>query len=415
MGYWPVIGAAGLLGCAAASFFFALAESSLFSLGLWRARRLARQGVASGALVLRLLEGSQETLGTIVLGNTLANALLVALGIALATQGGWALISASLLLVATTLFVCEVVPKALGVRAPEVWAVRIARPMQLALAVSRPLRQAAQAVVDAILGTVVPKSITPVGGMSDEDYAELVELAHQQGTLAAGEKEVLLQILTLDRKTARDVMRPRSEMVMLRDDLPLEEMVAEARRSPYRRLPLYDETPDTVVGLLNTRTLLLAPEPDLAEAVEFPSFVPESMNLQALFEALQRQRRGLAIVLDEYGGVAGLVTLEDILERVIGEIRPGDEAPGFVCERLAPGRWRASGLMPLADLRREHPALGEVADVETLGGLVVKLAEVVPAAGESFVFRGLRLTVKQAEPRRVRELLVEVVRPGGTP
>lgn len=414
MEYWPVIGASGLLLCAAASFFFALAESCLFSLGLWRARRLARQGPA-GVQVLRLLEGSQETLGTIVLGNTLANALMVAVGISMATHGGWALISASLLLVATTLFICEVVPKALGVRAPERWAVRIARPMQLALAVSRPLRQAAQGFVDAVLRAAVPKSIAPAGGMSDEDYAELVELAHQQGTLAAGEKEVLLQILTLDRKTARDVMRPRSEVMMLRDDLPLEEMVAEARRSPYRRMPLYDETPDTVVGVLNTRTLLLSPEPDLAEAVEFPSFVPESMNLQALFEALQRQRRGLAIVLDEYGGVAGLVTLEDILERVIGEIRHGDEAPGFVCEKLGPGRWRASGSMPLADLRREHPALGEVEDVETLGGLVVQLAEVVPVAGESFLFRGLKLTVKQAEPRRVRELLVEVVGRGGTP
>lgn len=412
MSSWVVIGVAGLVLCAAASFFFALAESSLFSLGLWRARRLAREG-AAGARVLRLIEASQETLATLLLGNTLANALLVALGLTLATQGGWALISAGLLLVATTLFICEVVPKALGVRAPERWAVRIAPPLQLALAVSRPLRQAAQRFVDAILRLVVPRSVVPAGGMSDEDYAELVELAHQQGTLAAGEREVLLQILTLDRRTARDVMRPRAEVRMLRDDLPLEEMVAEARRSPHRRLPLYDETPDTVVGVLNTRTLLLSPEPDLAEAVEFPSFVPESMNLQALFEALQRQRRGLAIVLDEYGGLAGLVTLEDILQEVIGGLRHGDEAPGFVGEKLGPGRWRASGLMPLADLRREHPALGEVAEVETLGGLVVQLAGVVPSEGEVFVFRGLRFTVRQADPRRVRELLVEVVRPGG--
>jgi CBS domain containing-hemolysin-like protein len=152
---------------------------------------------------------------------------------------------------------------------------------------------------------------------------------------------------------------------------------------------------------------LLSPASGLDEALEFPSFVPASMNLLQLFEALQRQQRGMAIVLDEFGTTTGLVTLEDILEAVIGKIRGEGEAEGFVMEKLAPGRWRVNGAMRLDDFRREFPELGEVADVDTLGGLALKLAEVVPAVGDSFRFRGLTLTVQAADERRVRELLVE--------
>jgi Mg2+/Co2+ transporter CorB len=160
-----------------------------------------------------------------------------------------------------------------------------------------------------------------VGGVSDDEYADLIEIAHQQGTVGDGEREILLHLLALDRRSARDAMRPRARTVMLPDEMPIGEMVAAARRSGHHWIPLYDETPDNVVGVLNTRTLLLSPEPDLFLAMEFPSFVPESMNLLTLFESMQRQRRGVAIVLDEYGSTAGLITLQDILATVVGEIR----------------------------------------------------------------------------------------------
>ena len=249
--------------------------------------------------------------------------------------------------------------------------------------------------------------------MSDDEYADLVELAHQQGALETTEKETLLAILSLDEKTARDVMRPRSQLVMLPDTLPPAEMAAVARRTGLHRLPLYDETPDNIVGLLNSRTLLLNPESDLFEAVEFPSFVPESINLLRLFESLQRQHRGLAIVLDEFGGVSGMVTLRDILAAVVGEFRGTRTDAAFSLAAVRPGVWHAGGGVRIDDFRRHHPALGEVEDVDTLGGLVVKLAEVVPDVGAVFTFRGLRLTVKEANERRVRELLVEALTPGG--
>jgi len=116
--------------------------------------------------------------------------------------------------------------------------------------------------------------------------------------------------------------------------------------------------------------------------IEFPSFVPETMNLLQLFHSLQKQRRGLAVVLDEFGGVAGLVTMEDILGELVGKIRAESQPEGFVMEKIAPGRWRVNGTMRLDDFRREFPALGGVAEVETMGGLLTHMLGVVPNAGD---------------------------------
>src|SRR4029434_3314756 len=125
----------------------------------------------------------------------------------------------------------------------------------------------------------------------EAEYQELVELAFQQGTLARAEKEIILQIIRLDMKTAQDVMKPRSQMAAIPDDLSVEDMVAAARRYKHRWLPIYDESLDTIVGVLNTRALLLDPQMDLADAIEFPSFVPESMNLLQLLRSLQRDQK----------------------------------------------------------------------------------------------------------------------------
>ena len=134
------------------------------------------------------------------------------------------------------------------------------------------------------------------------------------------------------------------------------------------------------------------------------------MNLLKLLKSLQQQERGLAIVLDEFGGTAGLVTVEDILESVVGRIHPESQATGFVFEKLDEGRWRVSGTMRLDDFRREYPEIGERADVTTMGGLLVSQMEVVPAAGDSILFRGLRLTPTVVDERHVKELVVEVVK-----
>jgi CBS domain containing-hemolysin-like protein len=406
----PLWAVAGVLVFAGASFFFAVAESALFSLGTWQTRQLAKRSPETGGLVARLLAEPQHLLATIVLGNTFANAAIVAIPLWLALSGGWSVAATFAILVvalAVILVGCEVVPKTLAVRAPERWALIVAKPLSLVRTLTRPLQLAAQQLNAAILRVTVPASLKPHVSLSDEEYQELLDLAYHQGTLAQSEKEIILQIINLDRRAARDVMKPRSQMACIPDDLSVEEMIAAARKYKHRRLPMYDETPDTIVGVLNTRALLLDPRIDLADAIEFPSFVPESTNLLQLLKSLQRQQRGLAIVLDEFGGTAGLVTLEDILEEMIGEIRSEGEAQGLVMEKLGPGRWRINATMRLEDFRREYPELGSVSEVDTMGGLMLFQLETVPAVGQSIVFRGLKLTATAADERRVRELLVE--------
>jgi CBS domain containing-hemolysin-like protein len=398
----------GVLAFACASVFFALAESALFSLSRLRARQLA--ACPGGGAVLRLLEQPDELLATIVLGNTVANGAIVTLSLwpALSGRASWWVVLP--LVFVFILLCCEVLPKTLAVRAPEAWALRLARPVLFIRESTGWLQRILQGVNHWLIRHLTRLRARPQVPSADAEYLELVELAVQRGTLAQAEKEIILQIISLDRKTARDVMRPRAVMAAIPDDCSVEEMIAAARRFRHRRLPLYDENLDTIVGVLNTRALLADPHVDLADVIEFPSFVPASMNLLELLKSLEKQQRGLAIVVDEYGGTAGLVTIDDIMAEVVGPIRGTPATPGFVMERMGDGHWRVSGTVRIDDFRREYPDIGEVPEVETLGGLMVTQSGVVPTAGESVLFRGLRLTAQTVDERRVKELRVETVK-----
>lgn len=394
----------------AASFFFAVAETSLFSLGKWQLRQLEQKNGARGSVVNRLLAAPQDLLATLVLGNSLANAGIVAVTLWMALEYQWPLLVVLPALLLFILFCAEVAPKTLAVRAPELWALRVARVMYFLQGFTRPLRQVAQTATNFVLRLSVAAVPPPQSGLSDAEYQELLEMAYQQGALAAGEKEIILQIINLDRQKARDVMKGRTQMACISDDLSIEEWIAAAKKFKHRRLLIYDETVDTIVGVLNTRAFLLDPTADLSLAIEFPSFVPESANLLQLLKSLQRQQRGLAIVLDEFGGTAGIVTLEDILEEVLGQLHSGHHAEPPVLERLGPASWRVGGALPLDNFRREYSQLQDVPGVETMAGLVLNKLEVVPAQGESVTIDGLRLTVQAADERRIRELLVETVK-----
>jgi CBS domain containing-hemolysin-like protein len=393
--------------CCGASFFFALAETSLFSLGKWQMLQLEEKSPKGGRIVNNLLGGRDDLLATLVLGNSFANAGIVAVSIWFSFHLHWPFVPVMLAVLLLVLFGAEVAPKALAVRAPERWSLRVAPPMLVLRKLSRPFRLVAQSLLRLAFGSST--SSGPAPGLSDEEYQELLEMAFQQGALAAGEKEIILQIINLDRRKAGDVMRARTQMDCISDELSVAEMLAVARRVKHRRLPIYDESPDTIVGVLNTQVLLLEPTIDLSIAIEFPSFVPESMNLLQLLKSLQRQQRGMAIVLDEFGGAAGIVTIEDILAEVVGELAhpPDGEA---VVERLGENRWRVPGAVAVDDFRREFPALRCVAGVETMAGLALNAFQVVPAVGESIVVNGLRFTVRAGDERHIRELLVEAVK-----
>ena len=409
MDFTPYLVVLGVLLFAAASFFFALAESALFALGKWQVEQLAERAPEQGAIVARLLTQPSELLATVVLGNTVANALVVAIGLGVTLWLDGSVLATVSALAVLILFGCEALPKTLAVRSPETWSLRVARPISWLQSVTRPVQRLATALNNLFLQGVLARAVKPQSNATEEDYRELLEVAAQHGALAVREKEIIFEIISLDKRTAADAMTPRSRMSSIPDDLTVEQMIAEARRLRHRHLPMYDETPDTIVGVLDTKKLLLDPNVDLAEAIEFPSFVPESMNLLKLFLALQRQRRGLAIVMDEFGGTAGVVTMEDILEELVGEIRDEDETQHLVMEKVGRERWRVGGVVAVRDFGRECPDIGDVPEVESIGGLVTMLLDVVPNAGESVIFRGWKLTASRVDDRAVREVTVERV------
>jgi len=394
---------------AGASFFFALAETALFSLSQWQLAHLLQRHPRRGKMVADLLKRPEDLLATLVLGNTFANAAVLAVALHEVFERQWGLTLTMISLLAVVLMGCEVFPKTLAVRRAERWAVRVAWLLFGLEKVSRPLHGFAQWLNMVLFRkALIPPAST--AKLTEAEYQELLEMALQQGTLAETEKEIILQIINLDQRIAREVMRPRTAMASLSDEATLEEMIAAAKFHKYRRLPIYDETPDTIVGILNTRALLLDPKIELADAIEFPSFVPDTMNLLQLFRALQKQQRGMAIVLDEFGGTTGIVTMEDILGELVGRQRPPTLAEGFVMTKLAPGRWHVSGTMRLDDFRREFPALPDVPEVDTMGGLLTHLLGVVPDANESTIFAGLKLTAQVTDGRRVTELLVRTLK-----
>jgi putative hemolysin len=382
---WYLFGVAFVV-CATASFFFALAESALFSLGKWRAQQLAERNPVAGATVQSLLSHPQDLLAAILLGNTMANSSLVGITLWFLLLKNWPILLTLSLLIFGLLFICEALPKTLAVRAPEFWSLRVAAPIQFFTWISRPLRHVAQGVNQRLFNRFIPRSIQPQRALSDKEYQELLEMAVQQGALGAPEKEIILEIVSLDQKTAADVMKPRATIFTIADDLTPEEMLEAARKARHTRLPMYDETPDAIIGVLNARALLLEPGKELEEVIEFPSFVPESMNLLQLLKSLQRQRRGLAVVLDEFGTTAGLVTMEDILEQMLGDFRKSEKTGMFSFQKIGPDRWRVNGLCSIEDFARERPEIGTADDVDTMGGLLVRELEVVPSSGQSVTF-----------------------------
>ena len=385
-------------------FFLALAETALLTLGKWRLRQITAHQPERGVFIRKLLAEPHDLLATMTFLNTLAHAAIIATALAIS----WKLdqqhfIFVALLLAAGLLLFCEVVPKTLAMRRPQSWAPRVARPLLWLVWFTRPVRFVAQWVNNQLL-RLVPKSVKPMPELSDEEYSELIELGWQSGTLGISEKEIILNIMRLDRRPVADLMRPRSQMACIPHNLELPELMAAAREQQHRRLPMYDESPDTIVGILNAPRLLADPAVDMVEVIDFPSFVPEEMNLLELLKSFQRYQHSMAIVLDEFGSTVGLVTLEDILNDVVGGLRREGGADEFVMEETGPGQWRLSGNVWLEDFRREYPRLQRAEGVDTIGGLVASQMDVIPPVGTEVIYSGLKLKVTQADGRRVLEV-----------
>lgn len=376
-------------------------------------RRLAGQG-AAGAIVARLRAAPRPLLVTLLLGNLVVNVLYFAVVTLLVADLGRAQGAGRAGAFGTAAFVAlllggEILPKLVAVRVPELVARLAAVPVALALAASRPLRAPLEAVVQwltlRLAGTERPSALTA------DELASLASLAQRTGTLAAREGQMLREVFEASDVRVREIMRPRVDLPAVPMTAGWAEVLAAVRETGETLVPLYRDTPDLIVGVVQARQALFTPEQPPRAVMARPFFVPEGMTLDQLLRECRARAVDVAIVVDEYGATEGMVTVEDAVGEIVGELPDefGPEEPKP--EVLGPGRVLLPGALPVRDWRGLLGPRGSAAPVATLGGYVTWLANRIPQVGDVFAHGGLTFTVKAMRRHRVGAVLVELEAP----
>ncbi len=395
------------------SAFFSASETAFFSLSKLQVKRQKEEGGPTGRRVAELLSRPQRLLVTILVGNTVVNTGAASLATLithdLARSAGlpleWLIVLEIVVVTLVILLVSEVTPKALAFRHNE----EIARAATLPISASTWLLLPLVKPVLAITG-----SLRSRGGDADhahftsEELKALLEVGAEEGSLEEDEKELIHSIFEFGETTVREVMVPRIDMVCLPHDTSFDEAVELIRREGHSRVPMYREQVDNVVGILYAKDMIpflhqrQAPEA-LDQLARLPYFVPEGKKIDELLREFQANRIHMAIVVDEYGGTAGLVTLEDILEEIVGEIQDEFDAEAPPWRRTADDGWVIDSGMLLEDVNAllEEEVLSTDEDYETLGGFIYELAGEVPKAGDSFEHLEWRFTVMTMKRHRI--------------
>jgi putative hemolysin len=394
----------------ALSAFFSSTETALFSLGKIHTRRLTEQSPALGAIVTELLASPWRLLSTILLGNTLVNTVATALMFWWLTQRhstSQAALGTIAVMVVLLVTVGELLPKLLAVLNPIRVTRVVAAPIRTMARMLAPLLAMSEGVTDGVLRLVKPKSSKAAAGLSDEEVGTLLEIGFQEGVLRETEKHMIQEILRLRRHTAKDLLTPRVDMVCVPATMPKPELIAFLKKSRHRRVPVYDESPDTIVGILDARRFLLSPEEDLVETMDPPSFVPETMNAVRLLKSFQTHKQPMAVVVDEFGGTEGLLTMADILEEIVGDMAGEFRQPEQDLRLLSDHGWRVRGEMRLDDLNERLDLRLASPGVETVGGLVATRLGGIPRPGAQVRIGKVLFTVERVAKNRIAELRLD--------
>jgi CBS domain containing-hemolysin-like protein len=266
--------------------------------------------------------------------------------------------------------------------------------------------QSLETISEAIVGRVVPGSSASRAGVTDEELETLIEMGEEAGTIQEAEGEMIQEIIKLGDKTAKDCMTPRVDTFALPDDLTNEEAIAQLKEKRHRRVPVYADTPDQIVGILDVKLFLLDSSEHYTENLVAPSFVAETMAAIDLLRSFISHPQGLAIVVDEFGGTEGIITLSDIVEEIMSDAAPLGQAELYI-EPLEDGRFLVSGNARLDDLT-EHLGFELEADgIDTIGGFVFNRLGYLPPSGTQVELPRLAITVRRTARKRIEELLLE--------
>jgi putative hemolysin len=397
------------------SGFFSSSEIAMFSLASHRVEALVEDGVPSAEVVQELKDNPHRLLVTILVGNNIVNIAMssIATGLfALYMSQGQAVLAATFGITTIVLLFGESAPKSYAVENTESWALRIARPLKYSEYALLPLIL----IFDKL--TRIINRVTGGGSAIEDSYVtrdeiqDMIQTGEREGVIEEDEREMLQRIFRFNQTIAKEVMTPRLDMTAVPKDATIDEAIEECIQSDHERMPVYDGNLDNIIGVVNVRDLVRAAHyaegnPRLEDVVKPTLHVPESKNVDELLEEIQDNRLQMVIVIDEFGTTEGLITLEDMVEEIVGDILEGDEdeAVEFIDDNTALVR----GEVNIDEVNEELGLdLPEGEEFETLAGFIFNRAGRLVEEGEELEYNGIRIRVERVDTTRIKQARVTI-------
>jgi putative hemolysin len=396
------------------SALFSGVETALFSLKPHQLRRLETNHASLTKFVQLFQENPRRVLNVLLLADGLVNVLLVVLCLFFLWESSlagripqWL---AGFAIFAIVVLLCDLIPKLLALSVPY----RLSTIGAFALQISMPLLDRVGRVLESVSVRVADlftrSRLRPQRRLSDEELGTLLEMGEEEGALYEGEAEIIQEIIKLGDKTAKDCMTPRVDTFMLPDDLTNEEAIARLKKNRYRRVPVYADTPDQILGIIDVKLFLLDPSEHYTETLIAPSFVAETMGALELLKLFLTRPQGMGVVVDEFGGTEGIITMEDIVEEILSDVVPRGDVALYI-EPLGNGRFVVSGDARLDDLSEYLGFQIDAEGIDTIGGFVFTRLGYLPDSGTKLEIPGLAITVRRAARKRIEEILLEKTTP----
>src|SRR3984893_8446789 len=392
---------------AGASAFFSGIETALFSISGFQVRRWREREPAVAEQFVKLMVNPSRVLSVILLTDTLINIPLIVLALVFINAipmpvPNWL---KTLAIFGFIVFVCDLLPKVLALANPFRFSKGAIPILGVLMPIAEPLSRSLHEFAERTADLVAKEPPVPQDQLDEEELVTLVELSVEEGQLSPDEREMIQEIIKLGDKTVKDCMTPRVDAFTIPDTLSNEEVIVLVRIKRHGRVPVYGDSPDEILGILDVKKFLSDHEEHYTEHLEAPSFVPETMRALDLLRAFLTHAQRLAIVVDEFGGTEGIVTFNDIAEEIIEDAVPrGGE--GLTIEEIAEGTWIASGSARLDDLSEITGVALEREGLDTIGGLIFTQLGYVPKPGSTLEVPPLRLEIRQSTRKRVTEVLI---------
>jgi Mg2+/Co2+ transporter CorB len=402
--------------CLLISFLFSGSETALTASSRAAMLRLEKQGNADAVVVNRLLGAREQMIGALLIGTNVANIAgsTLATGLFLEWFGDIGVIYATIVMTVLVVVFCEILPKTVAINAPDRISLLVARPMESVVKLLGPILYTIGRLVRWMLArTGFALGETAPLLPAHEELRGAVDLLHREGGVEKHDRDMLGGLLDLRDLTVGDVMIHRTEMITFNVEDPPQEII-DTVIEKVSRIPLWRDSPENIIGVVHARDILRALQAehgdaskiDLAALARPPWFVPDLRPLSEQLAAFRRRKSPFALVVDEYGEVMGLVTLEDILEEIVGDISDEHEVVLSGVRPQPDGSVNVDGAVPIRDLNRAMDWHLPDAEATTIAGLVIHEARSIPEPGQNFTFHGFRFNVLRKSRNRITALRI---------